>query len=211
MLLCFDYDGVIVDSLDQHLIAVTAAHRELGCGRAPLRADFESVEDLSYEGFAKHLGIPPSECARWKQSVLAHLQNDRVVSPVFSEVPPVIKELGSRFPIVIITSNIRAIVEPSLATLGLSSCIEDIFDGLSRGTKADRIKLASERKGIPLSSTYMIGDTRGDIRHAKAAGAKAIAVGWGYQSKGVLDLEQPDMFVKIPRDLLTFFGVLEVH
>lgn len=211
MLLCFDFDGVIVDSLQQHLRATIKAQAELGSGRVPTRSDFETVEDLSYDGFAKHLDIPQSEWARWKERVLLHLQADPEPTPAFPEIAQVVSELGSRFPIVIITSNIRKIVEDSLRQLSLSAAVEAIYDGQARGSKGDKIKQASERAGIPLASTYMIGDTRGDIRHAKAVGAKAIATGWGFQSRAVLDIEKPDAFAKIPRDLLAYFGVLEVH
>ncbi|MBN8550738.1 MAG: HAD family hydrolase [Deltaproteobacteria bacterium] len=211
MLLCFDYDGVIVDSLAQQLRIVQQARAQLGIGREPSRADFQSIEDLSYDGFAKHIGIPAEQWPHWRETILTLLKSEQELPPAFPDIVPVIRELGSRFPIVIITSNIRQIVEKSLAELALSSSIENIFDGQLRGSKADKIKQASDGAGIPLSSTYMIGDTRGDVRHAKAAGAKSIAAEWGYQSKKILEIEQPDAFAKIPRDLLEFFGVLEVH
>lgn len=211
MLLCFDFDGVIVDSLAQQLRIVTEAQKRIELGRVPTVQDFREISDLSYEGFARRIEIPVESLEKWKSTVVELLLQDTEEVPVFPEMPGVLSELGSRFPIVIVTSNVRDAVERTLTKHALTNFVEDILDGRMRASKGERIALASRNCGIPLSSTYFIGDTISDMRHAKAAGSKSIAVCWGYQSRELLQSTAPDAFVTIPRELLSYFGTLDVH
>lgn len=211
MLLCLDFDGVVVDSLEQQLRIVSTAQAQLGRGRAPTREDFRSIEDLTYEGFARHIGIPGELIDRWRELILGQLLAEDPSVSLFEGMSEVLSELGSRFPLVLITSNVQEAVERVLSKHQLTHAIEGILDGRARGTKADKIKLASQKFGIPLSSTYLIGDTRSDMRHARSVGAVPIGVAWGYQPAEALTKEGAQFIAAIPRELLSFFGTLEVH
>jgi pyrophosphatase PpaX len=62
---------------------------------------------------------------------------------------------------------------------------------------------AVERLGAEPSEAAYVGDSPFDIRAAKAAGAFAVAVGWGgIHSDGRLIAEEPDVFVHTPEGLL---------
>ncbi len=211
MLLCFDYDGVLVDSLAQQVSVVRSAQSKLGQGRCPDAGDFSSVEDLSYEGFARHLGIPEARYTEWAHLVIEQNLLDTTAVTMFAGMRDVLLELGSRFPSVIITSNVRESVERLLQKERCAHAVQEIYDGKLRGSKSDKIKAAAKHLGIPLAQTYMIGDTRSDIRHAKLAGAKSLAVSWGYQPVEALKLEAPDTLIQVPRDLLVYFGSLDIH
>jgi pyrophosphatase PpaX len=67
----------------------------------------------------------------------------------------------------------------------------------------DPVLLGVERLGgRPASSAY-VGDSPFDIRAAKAAGAFAVAVGWGgIHTDGRLLAEEPDVLVQTPEELL---------
>lgn len=67
----------------------------------------------------------------------------------------------------------------------------------------DPVLAALERlQAAPEEAAY-VGDSPFDIRAAKAAGAFAVAVGWGgiHPDERLL-AEQPDAFVRVPRELL---------
>jgi phosphoglycolate phosphatase len=51
--------------------------------------------------------------------------------------------------------------------------------------------------------TYYIGDTAGDIREARAAGVRTVAVTWGWHSRERLAATQPDFLVDTPEELLS--------
>jgi len=48
----------------------------------------------------------------------------------------------------------------------------------------------------------MVGDSVSDIRAAREASVKSIAVEWGHQSPAKLLSAQPDYFVRSPKELL---------
>jgi pyrophosphatase PpaX len=67
----------------------------------------------------------------------------------------------------------------------------------------DPVLLAIERLGGTPEGAAYIGDSPFDIRAAKAAGAFAIGVAWGgiHPDERLL-AEEPDAFVRSPRELL---------
>lgn len=72
--------------------------------------------------------------------------------------------------------------------------------------EADPVLAAVERLGAEPSQAAYVGDSPFDIQAAKAAGAFAVAVGWGgIHSDERLLAEEPDAFVHSPEELL---GVL---
>jgi pyrophosphatase PpaX len=67
----------------------------------------------------------------------------------------------------------------------------------------DPVLLAAERLGVEPSQAAYVGDSPFDVQAAKAAGAFAIAVGWGgIHADEVLLAEEPDAFVSEPEELL---------
>ena len=67
----------------------------------------------------------------------------------------------------------------------------------------DPVTLAIERLGGTPSDAAYVGDSPFDIQAAKAAGAYAVAVGWGgiHPDERLL-AEEPDAFVRSPEELL---------
>jgi pyrophosphatase PpaX len=69
--------------------------------------------------------------------------------------------------------------------------------------EADPVLAAVERLGAEPSQAAYVGDSPFDIQAAKAAGAFAVAVGWGgIHSDERLLAEEPDAFVHSPEELL---------
>lgn len=67
----------------------------------------------------------------------------------------------------------------------------------------DPVLTAVERLGAEPSQAAYVGDSPFDIQAAKAAGAFAVAVGWGgIHSDERLLAEEPDAFVRTPEELL---------
>jgi pyrophosphatase PpaX len=68
---------------------------------------------------------------------------------------------------------------------------------------SDPVLLGVERLGGRPGRSAYVGDSPFDIRAAKAAGAFAVAVGWGgIHSDERLLAEEPDVLVRAPEDLL---------
>ena len=99
-------------------------------------------------------------------------------------------------------------------TVGLAldrfQALRDDFDVVVAHEDTDRHKpdpdpvtLAIERLGGTPSDAAYVGDSPFDIQAAKAAGAYAVAVGWGgiHPDERLL-AEEPDAFVRSPEELL---------
>jgi phosphoglycolate phosphatase len=202
MLLHFDYDGVIVDSFDQLLAAAEKAVAGGTGARLPTREDFETMEDLTAAGIAMKLGVSEREIRLYVARMHAVLASDGYAPPFFPGIPEVLRSLAERHTIVVVTSNLTHLVQRALRQKQLEGCVSLILDALRPGTKCEKIQHALARFTASPEEGFMIGDTRGDIRHGKAAGVRTVAVTWGYQKRQSLEQEAPDYFVDSPRELL---------
>jgi phosphoglycolate phosphatase len=205
-LLCFDFDGVLCDSIEQQLELIVTAHNELELGRLPTIEDIQRIENLSYLSMAERVGVPPSKVKEYGEFI--H-ERSKLLKPekFFPDIKKVLDSLSGKNSIAIVTSNSREAVLNSLLVNEVSLHIP-IYDGFSTLNKSERILLACKEAEIDPSQTYMIGDSRSDIRYGKSVSVKTIAVSWGYQSKEYLELELPDFFAESPEDLIR---ILNVH
>jgi phosphoglycolate phosphatase len=202
MLLHFDYDGVIVDSFDHLLAAAQKATAGGSAARLPSREDFETIEDLTAGSIATKLGIPEGEVRLYAARMHAVLVNDGYAPPFFPGIPEVLRGLAERHTIVVVTSNLTHLVRRALSQEQLEGCVSLILDAFQPGTKCDKIQHALAYFKASPEEGFMVGDTRGDIRHGKAAGVRTVAVTWGYQKRSSLEQEKPDFFVDSPGELL---------
>ncbi len=61
------------------------------------------------------------------------------------------------------------------------------------------VRTAAERLGLPVEQCVMVGDTRLDVRAAKAAGALAVGVLTGFGTAN--DLREADLVLASPSEL----------
>ena len=202
MLLHFDYDGVLVDSFDQLLNTFRRTAVETGLGRLPTRNDFETIEDLSATGLATLLGVPEGHIESYTRRMHALLEADGYAPAMFSGIPDLLMTLSQRHTIVIVTSNYDHLVRQGLSRNGVDECVSLVLDARQPGAKCDKIRHSLERFGHSPKESFMIGDTRGDIRHGKLAGVQTAGVTWGYQTRKTLERESPDFIVDSPQELL---------
>ena len=86
--------------------------------------------------------------------------------------------------------------------MGLDRYFEDILGLEFTLSKTEKIHHALDRYQAARQGTYYIGDTTGDIREARQAGVKTVAVTWGWHSHDKLALTEPDYLIDTPDELL---------
>jgi phosphoglycolate phosphatase len=201
MLLCFDYDGVIVDSFAVLLSYCQQAQRALGAGRPPQAEDLQTIESLTFDALGAHIGLEREACRRFAAAVFA-LQRDQGWPAVpFDGIDVVFAELTAAHDIVVVTASESATVSRSLAAHGLRAHVAQVLGGESGLGKAQRIEQAMQALGHAPDGTWMIGDAISDIREGKRAGVCTAAVTWGYQPERVLAAERPHRIVRRVADL----------
>lgn len=194
MLVNFDWDGVLVDSIGHLTRYFLQAHQMTKLGREMTRNDLRFIPNLTMEDCAKLVGVEESYIDEFRRAFIS-AQGSSVETPkFFPGVTDAIRCIRKKSKIVIITSNFREEVEKSLSREGISDCIELIFDGNDKGSKSDKIISAMQILSESKEATFMVGDSRSDISHGKSAEVNTIGVTWGYQPEYVRS-ENPTFLV----------------
>ncbi|MEB3275317.1 MAG: HAD family hydrolase [Prochlorothrix sp.] len=207
MLLNFDYDGVIANSLTALVGIAQQAQADLGLGRSPQVADFAQLESMTFPDLARRIEIPEAAIDRYLIAVF-QLQRQLPPQPLFEEISPLLHSLADHAAMTVITSSQGTAVRDALAQYGLGEVFQLVLGGELGLTKAERIQQAQQELRAAGRTTgadraVMIGDSASDIVQGKAARALTIGVTWGFQSRDRLEAAQPDWLCDRPQELQT--------
>jgi len=202
----FDLDGTLIDSGAMIIASMKHAARAVLGRELP-----EEVLAAAVGGPGLVAQMQALDAARVDDLVAAYREHNEPLHDELEafwevvEVLPRLRDEGRRLGIV--TAKRRATVALAFSRLPeLESNFDVVItsDDTERHKPApDPILAALERlRAQPAESAY-VGDSPFDIRAAKAAGAHAVAVGWGgIHADEVLAREQPDAFVRRAEELL---------
>jgi len=185
-----------------------------------IRPDGKTDPLIFREIFQKRLpGIDPAgEFSRAGERYLQYLEEELNDSPGFRLMPGVemlLEELSGQVGIALglATGNLERGAWLKLKRGGLESYFHFGGYGSDAENRTDLIRIAMERaearigERIPQENVFVIGDTQRDILHARAAGARTVAVATGRTTEEELALLQPDYLF---RDLSSTQRVLNV-
>ncbi|MEW6256809.1 MAG: HAD-IA family hydrolase [Pseudomonadota bacterium] len=209
-LVLFDCDGTLVDS--QHLLvsAMTDAYREQGV-EPPPREVILSVVGLSLPETFVTLSqgdpdFPIEAFVQGYKNAFFRLRESHPTEPMYDGMREVVDELR-QYPDVmlgIVTGKSRRGVQRVLeahAMEGWFASIQTAEDAPSK-PHPGMVLQAMEEVGITAPMTLVVGDTSYDMEMAKAAGAWALGVDWGYHEGEALLAAGADGLVKSPSALL---------
>jgi phosphoglycolate phosphatase len=188
-LFLFDFDGVLADSLDLYAEAVARCLERIGTPIVKTREDYLSLFDGNlYESMAaRGVNLPGIGYDAMKP---------------FDGLIPVLVALSRDNCLLVISSNGSKTIRKMLVRFGFDLYFEEILGADFLVSKKDKIDYALEKYGIPAQRTFYIGDTAGDVKEARAAGVRSVAVTWGWHSRERLLAAQPEFLVDRPEDLL---------
>jgi phosphoglycolate phosphatase len=197
-LIMFDFDGVIVDSLDHQCRAFVETVRAEGFADLATAEQFlEFTESNWFEALAA-AGVPPT--------VVSEVENAFGAAPspeLFPEMATVIERLAAAHRMIVITSSRTDVVERVLAEHSVRG-VAEVIGGDQDESKTRKIDNARRRFGRALAAWY-VGDTVGDILEARRAGVGTIGVAWGWHGVERLRRANPDHMAHAPSDLLDLF------
>ena len=198
-LLLFDFDGVVVDSLNVYEGTVRQCLEKIG---QPLvsRADFlELYDDNFYESLVKR-GVNLSAFMEASVAILARVNYDEI-KPFYNLIP-VLAKLQTKNILAVISSSDSQDIRLITEHLHLSGYFEDVLGSDAHLSKKEKIIHVLGKYGTPRGRTYYIGDTTGDIKEAKTAGIKTVGVTWGWHTREKLAAANPDYLMDTPEELL---------
>lgn len=202
-LVLFDCDGTLVDG--QHLIvsAMSAAHRAHGLDSPPREAILSIVGLSLPESFAILSGgnpaYPIEALVDAYKAAFHRLRDSEPTEPMFEGMRDVVAAFRDQPATLlgIVTGKSQRGVKRVLsahAMEGWFSTIQTSDDAPSKPHPAMVHQAMSELGAVP-GSTVVIGDTTYDMEMAKAAGAWAVGVTWGYHERGLLASAGADVLV----------------
>ncbi len=200
-LFLFDFDGVLVDSLEVYESRVKLCLEKIGRPIVQSRNDFLGLfEDNFYEAIMKK-GIDLVEFMNASRSIPTNDDYDRMAP--FAPIFPVLAELKKDNILTVISSNISQVIHIILSKYGFRSCFQKVLGADFGYSKEEKILHALNFFQMGRDRTFYVGDTVGDIKEGRLAGVKTIAVTWGWHSKEKLETASPDYLIETPDDLLS--------
>ncbi|MFD1702091.1 HAD-IA family hydrolase [Methylopila henanensis] len=189
MLVVFDVDGTLVDS--QHAIVAAMTEAYVGNGlAAPSREAILGIVGLSVPEAVAVLSASGLDhpVAAIGDAYKAAFNRARTAAPKADPLYPGAREalaaLAARGDVLLglATGNSRRGVERFIDTFGFHGVFATTQSADDAPSKPHpgMLLLACAEAGVTPEETVMIGDTTFDMQMARAAGARAIGVAWGY-------------------------------
>jgi phosphoglycolate phosphatase len=201
-LILFDFDGVLADTLGDLLQFGQEACDELGVKHIATQNDLSSLEVMSFATYGQQLEIPDHLINEFVRRCLAKFGTKKSPPEIFKGLDKVVRGLSTNNTIGVITGNSSGNVKAFLAEHGLDGCVRAIYGVDAPGSKVQKISQARNQFLKDDELVFMVGDSASDIRAAKEAGVKSIAVTWGHQSAETLLRAGPDHLIHSPSELL---------
>ncbi|MGN1010590.1 MAG: HAD family hydrolase [Clostridia bacterium] len=202
-LIFFDYDGVMVDSLETETKYYIEACQEVGVDAVKNAADMARLSEGNF--YEELLGRGVSQEALDKtMEIYAKIKTDgRYQTEPFPEIFSLLKKVSDTYPTYIITSNVSATVEKRLREFDVAG-VKDVL-GADKETSKQK-KLRSVMADYPGERTLFIGDTKGDMVESAAVGIDVrLGVTWGWQSPEVVLAGDPDYWFNEKKDFVAWF------
>ena len=199
-LFLFDFDGVLVDSLDFYVYAVALCLKEIGTPIVQNREDYLALFDGNFYESMDRKGVNLEAFAKAAHEIIPRLDYDQLAP--FPGFVPVLENLRRSHILAIISSSGSRTIRAMLDKFQYNGYFQDVFGSDFLFSKVDKINHALDKFGMSGEQTFYICDTTGDVHEAREAGVRTVAVAWGWHSRGKLAAAHPDYLIDLPEELL---------
>ncbi|MGH9773995.1 MAG: HAD family hydrolase [Candidatus Acidiferrales bacterium] len=200
----FDWDGTLLNSYGADSRAYLSMFRALGINW--------NIEDLARNYSPNWLRVyraarlPQS---RWKEADrLWHLAYDKETPRLLPGARNVLRRLGARFILGLVTSGNRRRVRRQLRDFELARYFRAVVcaeDASHRKPHPAPLRLALDRLGLAADACVYVGDAPDDIFMARRAGVRAIGVAGPFPTAARVRAARPDTWLdsiaELPRKL----------
>ncbi|MDD5489476.1 MAG: HAD family hydrolase [Candidatus Moranbacteria bacterium] len=201
----FDFDGVIVDSLELWTEAFISACKGNGFSRIASKEAFLNLFDGNFYEEMLKAGIAEKEVPLMRKKLEHAYAENKDSIKLIDGMRETLDILAKENQIYIVSSNFSGIVQDILDSRGIEISGEIL--GADKG-KSKVKKIESIKSRYFDHIFFYIGDTRGDMIEGKIAGVKTVAVTWGWHSREKLNEGKPDYLVNTPQELVKLINSL---
>ena len=199
-LLLFDFDGVLVDSIDVYEKTVTDCLNAIGQPLTRGREEFLELFEGNFYQSLEEKGVDMKKFSDASVDILAKVRYTDMKP--FDAIRPVLQVLKKNHPLIIISSNDAPTIKEALRLYDFNGIFDDILGCDFMLSKKDKILHIIQKYNVTLQDIYYIGDTTGDMKEGRQAGVKTVAVTWGWHSREKLAATGPDYLLDRPEELL---------
>lgn len=200
----FDFDGTLADT--GPIIHKLYSEIALKNGLRPMtKQDYLSLRKGTLKDARRWIGIKIWQFPLIVRSIkkLMYVQSEEV--KLFPQMINIVEQLHAQdVKMYILSSNTSDTIQKVLVRHGLDGYFEIL--PLRRrllGGKAPAIKKLVKKHNVSRRSIFMVGDEVRDIRAAKQAKVKSVAVNWGLQDEVILKRYRPTHLVTSFSELKT--------
>jgi len=211
---CFDLDGTIIDSnktiyeatkysLNQLKIEVYIGE-EIFSGKIGQHfIDMFEAFEIEVPDFEKFINI-------YKENYFKFIDYSTVY-PGFPEVLFNLKNRGIK--ISLLTTKIQDQADKIIDHFGLREYFDLVMgrrDEIAHKPSAEPLLLICKELSMQISNTLMVGDTELDIQCGKNAGALTCGLTYGYRTRELIEIENPDFILDSITSLETIPGIIKI-
>lgn len=204
----FDLDGTLMDTDDQAVENLAVRLQRLGwpwlyrgARRLVMTAETPANRLMT---MLDALGLDAPLLGLWNWLRSLRCAASEPDYRLMRDAKALLDDLKPRYKLAVVTTRGREDAEAFLAQHGLC----DIFDVVVTREDTWRLKphpapivQAAKRLGVPVERCVMVGDTTVDVRSARRAGAKAVALTCGFGTRDELERARADVVLENVSDL----------
>jgi phosphoglycolate phosphatase len=201
-LVLFDFDGVLADTLADMLRFAQEVCDELGVKHTVVQIDLSELEVMSFATFGRACEMPEDLVDEFVRKCTGKFAEKKSPPAIYDGLGEVVKKLAESHLLAVVTGNTERNVRAFLKKHKLEGCFCGVYEVDMPGSKVEKILMAKSQFTAGCEEVFMVGDSVSDVRDAREAGVKSIAVSWGHQSLGRLVGAVPDYVVQLPEELI---------
>lgn len=200
-LIFFDFDGVIVDTLDMCARIIFEKN--------PFPDVVEHIRRVSEGNVTEQLRTLYAQGRfRWDPEFHTKYSAQLKSLPLVSGIQDVVKNLCTQYDLSIISSSHTDPIRSFLLKHNLHAHFRDI-DGVDvHHKKTEKMSSQLQKRGLSTTDTVFVTDTLGDIAEAHEIGVPTIAVTWGYHPFETLQKGNPHAVAHTPSEIITHIRAL---
>lgn len=203
---CFDLDGTLVDSSKTIYNATAYSLAKLGI-------DFNINEDLFALTIGKHFvdifsefNINVHDFEKFISIYKINYFEQMEYSKVYNGVEETLASLNDRnIKVSLLTTKIQDQADRIIDHFDLRKYFDLVMgrrDGIAHKPSPEPLLKICDDLAVDVKNTLMAGDTELDIQCGKNAGSYTCGVLYGYRTKDLLEIENPDFIIGNIREIL---------
>ena len=197
----FDFDGTIADTLPLLVKILNRLSAEFGY-KELREENLDELRAKDTREVLRHLGISifklPFLVKKARVELNKEIEGLRLIKGI-SEALLKVKTAG--YKLGILTSNSEENVRKFLGNNGLQ-IFDFIYSGSSIFGKGKTLKNLLREQNLKNNEVVYVADETRDVKAARKAGVKIVAVGWGFNSRQALTKLKPDFLIDEPAELI---------